>query len=278
MTVKVKQLSKTIDGYAILEDVNFEMLPGSIIGLVGRNGAGKTTLMRLMSGEMQATTGEVILGDNARENVFYLDTLSSWINGYNATTALTIMSHFYPKFDTAQFKAILASQALPLDKTIAKFSKGQKALVCLAAGIASQANYLLFDEPLDGLDIFIKDYFKKMLLEMVDSGRSVMIATHNLAELDSLADRIFLIKQTQVIEQNYESDIVKIQFVYEGDTIPSNLSEVATILEKRGRVYVALISEALIPAIFTDSTTYRFVEILPVTTEDVFRKELGSLR
>ena len=111
MTVKVKQLSKTIDGYAILEDVNFEMLPGSIIGLVGRNGAGKTTLMRLMSGEMQATTGEVILGDNARENVFYLDTLSSWINGYNATTALTIMSHFYPKFDTAQFKAILASQA-----------------------------------------------------------------------------------------------------------------------------------------------------------------------
>lgn len=278
MTVKVKQLSKTIDGYAILEDVNFEMLPGSIIGLVGRNGAGKTTLMRLMSGEMQATTGEVILGDNAREDVFYLDTLASWINGYNATTALTIMSHFYPKFDTAQFKAILASQALPLDKTIAKFSKGQKVLVCLAAGIASQANYLLFDEPLDGLDIFIKDYFKKMLLEMVDSGRSVMIATHNLAELDSLADRIFLIKQTQVIEQNYESDIVKIQFVYEGDTIPSNLSEVATILEKRGRVYVALISETLISAIFTDSTTYRFVEILPVTTEDVYRKELGSLR
>lgn len=278
MTVKVKQLSKTIDGYAILEDVNFEMLPGSIIGLVGRNGAGKTTLMRLMSGEMQATTGEVILGDNAREDLFYLDTLTSWINGYNATTAVTIMSHFYPKFDTAQFKAILASQALPLDKTIAKFSKGQKVLVCLAAGIASQANYLLFDEPLDGLDIFIKDYFKKMLLEMVDSGRSVMIATHNLAELDSLADRIFLIKQTQVIEQNYESDIVKIQFVYEGDTIPSNLSEVATILEKRGRVYVALISETLIPAIFTDSTTYRFVEILPVTTEDVYRKELGSLR
>lgn len=117
-----------------------------------------------------------------------------------------------------------------------------------------------------------------MLLEMVDSGRSVMIATHNLAELDSLADRIFLIKQTQVIEQNYESDIVKIQFVYEGDTIPSNLSEVATILEKRGRVYVTLISETLIPAIFTDSTTYRFVEILPVTTEDVYRKELGSLR
>ena len=113
---------------------------------------------------------------------------------------------------------------------------------------------------------------------MVDSGRSVMIATHNLAELDSLADRIFLIKQTQVIEQNYESDIVKIQFVYEGDTIPSNLSEVATILEKRGRVYVALISETLISAIFTDSTTYRFVENLPVTTEDVYRKELGSLR
>ena len=275
MTLKVKDLSKAVDGYTILEDVNFEMMPGSIIGLVGRNGAGKTTLMRLMSGEMQANSGEIILGKKGREDVFYLDTLSSWINGYSAQTAVAIMTYFYPKFDITQFKAILVSQDLPLDKPIAKFSKGQKALICLAAGIASQATYLLFDEPLDGLDIFVKDYFKKMLLEMVDNGRSVMIATHNLVELDSLADRVFLIKQTQVIEQNVASDIVKIQFVYEGEAIPSNLNEVATILEKRGRVYVALISEALIPAIFTDSTTYRFVEILPVTTEDVFRKELG---
>lgn len=71
MTVKVKQVSKTIDGYAILEDVNFEMMPGSIIGLVGRNGAGKTTLMRLMSGEMQADSGRLYLMKKV-EKMFFI--------------------------------------------------------------------------------------------------------------------------------------------------------------------------------------------------------------
>ena len=128
---------------------------------------------------------------------------------------------------------------------------------------------------MDGLDVFVKDYFKALLLEAVDEGRGVIIATHNLAELDSLADKILLINDLYVIEQENDTDIVKIQFVYEGDELASNLTDVATILEKRGRVYIALISESLIPAIFTDTTTYKFVEILSVTTEDIFRKELG---
>lgn len=275
MTLQVKDVSKAIAGKMILEAVSFEMTAGSVIGLVGRNGAGKTTLMRLIAGEMLADNGEILLGEKGRASVFYVDTLSNWMSAYHATTVIGVLTMFYPEFDQDQFMMILSSQNLPTDKTISTFSKGQKALVYLAAGIASQATYLLFDEPLDGLDIFVKDYFKKMLLELVDAGRSAMIATHNLAELDSLADRLLLIKGTQITEQVCESDIVKIQFVYEGDTLASNLLDVATILEKRGRVYVALISESLIPAIFTDTTTYRFVEILQVTTEDIFRKELG---
>ncbi|GFH42909.1 ABC transporter ATP-binding protein [Lactococcus hodotermopsidis] len=277
MTLKVENLSKAIEGTPILANVSFEMTKGSVIGLVGRNGAGKTTLMRLIAGEMQGDSGTVILGDKGRETIFYLDTQSNWMTAYTADTAAAVLKIFYPKFDLAHFKDILATQNLSTTKPIASFSKGQKVLIYIAAGIASQAEYLLFDEPLDGLDVFIKDYFKQILLEAVDNCRAVMIATHNLAELDSLADRILLINDTIITEQDNEADIVKIQFVYEGDKLPSNLTDVATILENRGRVYVALISEELVSAIFADSTTYRFVEILPVTTEDVFRKELGGV-
>jgi ABC-2 type transport system ATP-binding protein len=140
--------------------------------------------------------------------------------------------------------------------------------------VASGAIYLLFDEPLDGLDVFVKDYFKRLLLEVVEQGRSVMIATHNLTELDSLADRVFLIKDSEIVEQEKDSDIVKIQFVYEGDQLPSNLLEVAIILEQRGRVYLALVTHGVLDCIFSDYLTYKFVEILQVTTEDIFRKEL----
>lgn len=276
MTLSIKNLSKAIDQVPILEQVTFDVTGGSIVGLVGRNGAGKTTLIRLIAGEMQADTGEIIFDNKGRRSIFYLDPLSNWLAPFNAAKVADVLAIFYPDFDAARFEAILADQKLSLKKAIASFSKGQKALIYIAAAIASQAQYLLFDEPLDGLDVFVKDAFKQMLLELVDEGRGVMIATHNLAELDSLADRILLIKDTRVTEQETDADLVKIQFVYEGDELASNLTDVATILEKRGRVYVALISEALIPAIFTDTTTYKFVEILSVTTEDIFRKELGN--
>lgn len=276
MTLSIKNLSKAIDQVPILEQVTFDVTGGSIVGLVGRNGAGKTTLMRLIAGEMQADTGEIIFDNKGRRSIFYLDPLSNWLAPFNAAKVADVLAIFYPDFDAARFEAILADQKFSLKKAIASFSKGQKALIYIAAAIASQAQYLLFDEPLDGLDVFVKDAFKQMLLELVDEGRGVMIATHNLAELDSLADRILLIKDTRVTEQEMDADLVKIQFVYEGDELASNLTDVATILEKRGRVYVALISEALIPAIFTDTTTYKFVEILSVTTEDIFRKELGN--
>lgn len=276
MTLSIKNLSKAIDQVPILEQVTFDVTGGSIVGLVGRNGAGKTTLMRLIAGEMQADTGEIIFDNKGRRSIFYLDPLSNWLAPFNAAKVADVLAIFYPDFDAARFEAILSDQKLSLKKAISSFSKGQKALIYIAAAIASQAQYLLFDEPLDGLDVFVKDAFKQMLLELVDEGRGVMIATHNLAELDSLADRILLIKDTRVTEQETDADLVKIQFVYEGDELASNLTDVATILEKRGRVYVALISEALIPAIFTDTTTYKFVEILSVTTEDIFRKELGN--
>ncbi|XOQ37122.1 MAG: ABC transporter domain-containing protein [Lactococcus sp.] len=275
MTLCVKDVSKSIEGQLILEGVTFDLSGGSIIGLVGRNGVGKTTLMRLIAGDMQADSGQITFDATGRASVFYLDPLSNWLTGYTPLVAADVLAVFYPKFDRERFEAILCSQKLPVTKAIASFSKGQKALVAIAAGIASQANFLLFDEPLDGLDVFVKDYFKALILEAVDAGRGVIIATHNLAELDSLADRTLLIHDRYVREQDNETDLVKIQFVYEGDALASNLTDVATILEKRGRVYVALISEDLIPAIFTDTTTYKFVEILSVTTEDIFRKELG---
>jgi ABC-2 type transport system ATP-binding protein len=247
MTLSVNNVSKIIEGNPILENVNFDMEAGSIVGLVGCNSVGKTTLMRLIAGEMQPESGQIQFDETGRTSVFYLDTLSNWMTSYTAILATDVFVIFYPQFNREHFEEILCSQKLPLNKTIASLSKGQKALVCIAAGIASQANYLLFDEPLDGLDVFVKDYFKALLLEAVDEGRGVIIATHNLAELDSLADRILLINDRYVIEQENDTDIVKIQFVYEGEELASNLTDVATILEKRGRVYIALISESLIP-------------------------------
>ena len=150
MGLQIENVSKTINGQQILTQVDLDIQAGSIVGLVGRNGAGKTTLMRLLAGEIQPDTGDIRLDSADLNDIFYLDTLANWLTGYNARTAADVLEIFYVNFDRQVFFDILASQDLSETKTIASFSKGQRVLIEVAAGVASGAIYLLFDEPLDG--------------------------------------------------------------------------------------------------------------------------------
>ncbi|OFI46862.1 hypothetical protein BG262_03460 [Floricoccus penangensis] len=274
MMLKLKNVSKEIDGNLILNNVNFELPNSKIIGLVGRNGSGKTTLMKVIASEMLPSSGEV---DVAVEDVFYVDPLANFMTNYSPIAVADVLSSYMPKFNRNEFFDILGQSELPLKKTISSFSKGQQALLYIACGIASGAKYILLDEPLDGLDVFIKDRVKNLLIENVGRSEStVVIATHNLAELDSLADSILFIKDNTVeMYDPEEEEQVKVQFVYDEDELPSNLASVAKVIEKRGRVWLVIMPEDEIEKIFSDTSTYQFVEVLRVTTEDVFRTELG---
>ena len=129
----------------ILHVDNFELAEGENIALLGPNGAGKTTLMRLLAGEIQPDTGDIRLDSADLNDIFYLDTLANWLTGYNARTAADVLEIFYVNFDRQVFFDILASQDLSETKTIASFSKGQRVLIEVAAGVASGAIYLLFE-------------------------------------------------------------------------------------------------------------------------------------
>ena len=95
MTLSVNNVGKIIEGNPILENVNFDMEAGSIVGLVGCNGVGKTTLMRLIAGEMQPESGQIQFDETGRASVFYLDTLSNWMTSYTAILAADVLAIFY---------------------------------------------------------------------------------------------------------------------------------------------------------------------------------------
>ncbi|OFI50386.1 hypothetical protein BG261_00425 [Floricoccus tropicus] len=274
MMLKLRNVSKEISGKLILDDVSFEIPDSKIIGVVGKNGSGKTTLLKIISSEMLPTTGEIIV---PVDDVFYVDPLSNFMTNYSPKVIADIISAYLPKFKRDEFYNILRDADLPVDKMISSFSKGQQALLYIACGIASGAKYILLDEPLDGLDVFIKDKVKSLLIENVGRTEStVLIATHNLAELDSLADSILFIKDNKIkIYDPVEEEQVKVQFVYDEDILPSNLTDVAKVIEKRGRVWLVIMPEDEIEKIFSDTSTYQFVEVLQVTTEDVFRIEFS---
>ncbi|WEV44552.1 ABC transporter ATP-binding protein [Streptococcaceae bacterium ESL0687] len=274
MTLRLENISKKIDGRMILEDINLEIPKSKIIGLVGRNGSGKTTLMRLISSEMTPTTGHI---DVPVDDVFYVNPGQNFMRTYCAQEIAKIMKVYLPNFDSQLFFRLLEESNLDLKKTVASFSKGQEALLYIACGIASKVKYVLLDEPLDGLDLFIKDRVKELLIDSIDQGNSTfIIATHNLSELDGLADSILLIKDKNIeIYDPERLENVKLQFVYEGSSLPEELLEVARVIDKRGSVWLIIIPENRIDEMFSNTSNYKFVEVLQLTTEDVFRVELG---
>ncbi|WEV60059.1 ABC transporter ATP-binding protein [Streptococcaceae bacterium ESL0729] len=275
MTLRLEKVSKKIDGRLILDDISLDIPKAKIIGLVGRNGSGKTTLMRLISSEMTPTSGKI---EVPVDDVFYVNPSQNFMKSYCAQEIAKVMQVYLPDFDRELFFRLLEESKLDLKKSVASFSKGQEALIYIACGIASKARYVLLDEPLDGLDLFIKDRVKELLIASIDQGSSTfIIATHNLSELDGLADSIILIKDQKIeIYDPERLENVKVQFVYEGENLPSELLEVAQVIDNRGSVWLIIIPEDRIDEMFSNTSNYKFVEVLQLTTEDVFRVELGQ--
>ena len=286
--IEVKDLAKMIQGKKVLSGVNFALERGKILGIVGRNGAGKTTLLRLMVGILRPTAGDVLLEGKSifsepklKENMMFVPDSSDALKSYSAKEVAKLYEAIYPKFDSEYFYSLLERFQLPEMKRIGNFSKGMKALFSLILAFSTRANYILLDEPTDGLDVIAKRKVLRFILEEVaEQEASVIISSHRLDELEFMADQILVIKDGE-IESNYSLDILKenykkVQVVFK-DYLPEKLTGHVTILQQTGRVYILLLEGDLAkveqeiqgedPLLFEDLT---------VSLEDIFVAKLGG--
>lgn len=287
--MEVNNLRKTINNQAIISDINFTLNRGEIIGLVGRNGTGKTTLFRTIANHYQGDGGKVTINGTSLkkeclnyEELFYLD------NQYNFLTHLTVkgMSEYYKKlyvgFDLEKFYGLIKKHDLPEKVTFRRLSKGNKGLLMIILAVSSGANYLLLDEPFDGLDVLIKKHALQLLLNEVSSNqRAVLISSHNLAELELLVDRVLFLKN-QTIVKNYHleelrAEAVKLQLVFKENKLPKVVREHAKVIDVQGRVVVGVFSH------YSSELDRELRELnpivmekLPVLLEDLFRADLAD--
>ena len=198
MTLILENISKKIQHQQVLKNVCFELNEGEIVGLVGRNGAGKTTLFRTIVGEMKADFGRIGLDDqdyvrttSAHDQLFYVDMPENWLSYYSPKKVKAILKVAYRHFDEAWYDAEIKRFGLNNSKRIRTYSKGMRALFVIIASFASRARYVLLDEPLDGLDVLIRDQVKQLIVDQVTAHQTtVLIASHNLVDLDTLVDPI----------------------------------------------------------------------------------------
>ena len=205
----------------VLDKLWLTFKEGNIYGLLGKNGMGKSTLLYLMNGLIDPKYGYVYIdGDNITErNPFSLSkiflvpeefelpqmSLKRFINHNRA---------LYPNFSMEILENCLREFELGYINKLSGLSMGTKKKVYMSFALASNAKYLLMDEPTNGLDIPSKKQFRKVLAQNMTDDRSLIISTHQVHDLEQLLDHIIILGERQVLMDKPVADIMK-DYVFE---------------------------------------------------------------
>lgn len=223
--IEIKNLVKNFGNKQILDIQHLEINDATVFGLVGINGAGKTTLLRLIAGILKADSGEILIdGENVYENEFLKkDLFFVGDESYfprNAT--INSLKEFYKTFyDFDEERYIKCLNILKLDPSmnINNFSKGMKRQIFLLMALSIMPKIILLDEAFDGLDTIVRMSFKKLISELVEEKKAIIIiSSHNLKELEDICDSYAILDAKKIINYGdlYENlhNIYKIQVAF----------------------------------------------------------------
>ncbi len=206
--VQLKNISKTIKGATILEDVNLLFQSGQIYGLRGRNGCGKTMLMRTICGLMLPTGGEVVIdGKVLHKDIAFPESVGALIENpsflpqYTGYKNLKMLGELGRGISDAQIESALERVGLEVKdkRTYRKYSLGMKQKLGIANAIMGEPDIIILDEPINALDEESVARVKDCLIELRDKGKLIIIACHDKEELEYLSDVIFKLEDGKVI-------------------------------------------------------------------------------
>ena len=205
--IEVHGLTKRYRDVVAVDDISFSIEKDTIYGLLGRNGAGKTTVMSILTAQNFATSGEIrIFGENPYENARVLSRMCFVREGQKYPDdakpfhAFRSARLFFPNWDEAFARRLVADFQLPITRRIKKLSRGQLSAVGVIIGLASRAEITFFDEPYLGLDAVARQIFYDRLLEdYSEHPRTIILSSHLIDEVANLIERVLVIDQGRMI-------------------------------------------------------------------------------
>lgn len=206
MKLQAENITKICNGKRVLDHISLTLEPGKIYGITGRIGVGKTTLFSILSGRAPADEGtlhlyndEGALKEISPGRVCFPEDLSLVIRkkghqGQTITEYFRELSLLYPNWDNDLANTLASRFLFPPDKKLADLSKGMMSMVTIICALSSKADFTLLDEPEAGMDSLSREKFYRMLLEeFADSGRTFVLATHLLDEVSELIDEVIFL-------------------------------------------------------------------------------------
>ena len=288
--IEVKNAVKTFDGFAALNDATLSVPTGAVYGLVGPNGAGKSTIIRHLTGIFRQDSGTVrIGGEDVWENAALKARIAAipddwyYFNSATIRDMMRFYKGFYPQFSTERYEKLKEVFELDEKRPIRRLSKGMQKQAAFWLTMCCMPDYLVLDEPVDGLDpVMRRQVWSLIMQDVAERGTTVLVSSHNLRELEDVCDHVGIMNKGKVLLERSLSELqentVKMQIVFRGEGAPelpaglnllheSHLGRVFTIIFRGNTQQITERLAALDPV---------YMEAVPLTLEEIFIYELGG--
>ena len=288
--IEVKNVVKSFDGFHALDGLTMTVPKGSIYGLVGPNGAGKSTILRHLTGAYRQDSGDILLeGAPIYENPGLKKRMAGipdelyYFTSASTRDMMRFYRGIYPAFDMDRYTKLKeAFPAVDEKRPIRRLSKGMQKQAAFWLALSCKPDYLLLDEPVDGLDPVMRRQVWSLLMgDVAQRGTTVLVSSHNLRELEDVCDHVGILSHGRVALERSLSELqggtVKLQaaFKQEAPALPQGLQVMHT--DHVGRVYTYIVrgSAQEVTAQFA-ALDPLFLEALPLTLEEIFIYEMGG--
>ncbi len=211
--VQINNLTKVYEKQKLaLDHMNLTIPRGRIIGLLGPNGSGKTTLIKLISGLLVATEGEVLVngsrpGPETKAVVSYLPERTYFQGGMKVKELIAYFADFYKDFRPERARQMLANLNIDENARLKTLSKGTKEKVQLIMVMSRDAQLYILDEPIAGVDPAARDYILKTIISNYNENATVLISTHLISDIEKVLDEVVFIRNGRVVLQDTVENI-----------------------------------------------------------------------
>ena len=210
--LEFKNITKKYGNKTALDNLNLSIPRGSIVGLLGPNGSGKTTMLKLATGLLQPTSGEVLAcgfkpGAESKDLVAYQSDkvyLNDWMN---VNDLMSMLNDFYTNFNKDKALDMLKSLNINPNDKLKEMSKGTKEKVQLITTMCRDVQLYLLDEPIGGVDPAARDYILNTIISNYQENATVIISTHLIADVEPVLNHILFLKEGRIVRQGDVDDV-----------------------------------------------------------------------
>ena len=287
--IDIRNLTKSFGKTKALNNVSFSVADGSIFGLIGSNGAGKSTLLNILSGVYEPDDGNAYLDGRVpyenltvKSETAYVSDYPYFFPGASVDSMAKYYKSLYPTWSDERYTYFKSVFPIDTRQKISTMSKGMQRQSAIMLALSYNPQVILFDEIFDGLDPVIRELVKKILIDYVSETKAtVVIASHNLRELEGFCDHIGLLHLGGILmERDIDGEsmgLYHVQFILENPDDIAVIKEKLNIIKethqgKMTEITVRGESEEIMKVI--NSAAPVFSEMLPLTLEELFISEM----